>query len=96
MGRKGALLRLSSLGQFVTAVGSPADEPRIWLRAGTKSPGDRPYMYSSGSISNRQQRGISLREGLEHALVAEFLTVQKRLPPLHEEPVIRVRVRPAG
>jgi hypothetical protein len=35
----------------ITAAGSPADEPRNWPSAGTKSPVDRPCRYSSGSTS---------------------------------------------
>jgi hypothetical protein len=35
----------------ITAADSPADEPRNWPRAGTKSPDDRPCRHSSGSTS---------------------------------------------
>jgi hypothetical protein len=35
----------------ITAADSPADEPRNWPRAGTKSPLDSPCRYSSGSTS---------------------------------------------
>ncbi len=34
---------------MITAADSPAEEPRNWPRAGTKSPDDRPCRYSSGS-----------------------------------------------
>ena len=36
---------------MITAADRPADEPRNWPRAGTKSPLDRPCRYSSGSTS---------------------------------------------
>ena len=36
---------------MITAADSPADEPRNWPSAGTKSPLDRPCRYSSGSTS---------------------------------------------
>ena len=36
---------------MITAADNPADEPRNWPSAGTKSPGDRPCRYSSGSTS---------------------------------------------
>ena len=36
---------------MITAADSPADEPRNWPSAGTKSPVDRPCRYSSGSTS---------------------------------------------
>ena len=35
----------------MTGPDRPADEPRNWPRAGTKSPDDRPCKYSSGSTS---------------------------------------------
>jgi hypothetical protein len=35
----------------ITAADSPAEEPRNWPSAGTKSPVDRPCRYSSGSTS---------------------------------------------
>jgi hypothetical protein len=43
-----------------------------------------------------QQRGIPLQERLKQALVARIFAVEQCLPPLHEELVIRVRVRPTG
>jgi len=35
----------------ITAADSPAEEPRNWPSAGTKSPLDRPCRYSRGSTS---------------------------------------------
>ncbi len=36
---------------MITAADSPAEEPRNWPSAGTKSPLDSPCRYSSGSTS---------------------------------------------
>ena len=36
---------------MITAADSPAEEPRNWPSAGTKSPDDKPCRYSSGSTS---------------------------------------------
>ena len=36
---------------MITAADRPAEEPRNWPSAGTKSPDDRPCRYSSGSTS---------------------------------------------
>jgi hypothetical protein len=39
------------VSRVITAADSPADEPRNWPSAGTKSPLDSPCRYSSGSTS---------------------------------------------
>ena len=39
------------MSRVITAADSPADEPRNWPRAGTKSPLDSPCKYKSGSTS---------------------------------------------
>ena len=36
---------------MITGPDRPAEEPRNWPSAGTKSPDDRPCRYSSGSTS---------------------------------------------
>src|SRR5258708_30157946 len=40
-----------SVSLVITEDDRPADEPRNWPSAGTKSPDDRPCRYSSGSTS---------------------------------------------
>jgi hypothetical protein len=39
------------VSRLTTGADSPAEEPRNWPSAGTKSPEDRPCRYSNGSTS---------------------------------------------
>src|SRR5262249_16606781 len=40
-----------SVSRVITGPDRPAEEPRNWPSAGTKSPDDRPCRYSTGSTS---------------------------------------------